>query len=178
MTETIVLSSGIDWQLGGAPLHVLLVHVVVVVVPIAAAMAILAAAWPAARKRLDVITPLFAAAGLLSIFPARQAGEWLQERIRNTDLVELHADISDILTPWVIGLFLFTLTQWVWFRFVLPPGARWSERVRTASTRRLLTIVIIVATIVVSIGSIVSVVIVGESGSRAVWTGNYQQTGE
>ena len=46
----------------GSALHVLLVHAVIVLIPLAALLTVLSAVWPAARRRLGIITPLAALA--------------------------------------------------------------------------------------------------------------------
>ena len=49
-----------EYEVNGLPLHVLLVHFIVVGVPLAALLTVLSALWPAARRRLGIITPLVA----------------------------------------------------------------------------------------------------------------------
>ena len=51
----------------GLPLHVLLVHGVIVLIPLAALLTVLSAVWPAARRRLGIITPLVALAALIAV---------------------------------------------------------------------------------------------------------------
>ena len=45
-------------EFNGLPIHILLVHAVVVLVPLAALLTMLSAVWPAARRRIGIITPL------------------------------------------------------------------------------------------------------------------------
>src|SRR5690606_3120134 len=76
----------IDYVINGLPLHVLLVHLVVIVVPLAALCLLLSAFWPAARRRLGIVTPLVALVGLVAVPFTTAAGEWLQARVGATPL--------------------------------------------------------------------------------------------
>ena len=58
----------------GLPTHILLVHAVIVLVPIAALLTVLSAVWPAARRRLGIITPLV---GLVALICHRR---WRERR--------------------------------------------------------------------------------------------------
>ena len=49
----------------GLPAHPLIVHATVVLVPLGALLVLLHAVWPAARRRLGVVTPLVALVGLV-----------------------------------------------------------------------------------------------------------------
>ena len=57
----------IDYQFNGLPVHVLLVHLVVIIVPLAALCLLLSAFWPAARRRLGFVTPLVALVALIAV---------------------------------------------------------------------------------------------------------------
>ena len=78
-------------MVNGLPAHVLLVHAVVVLVPLAALLAVVAAVWPAARRRLGFLTPLVALLALAGVPLATEAGEWLEEHVPESPLVEQHA---------------------------------------------------------------------------------------
>lgn len=151
--------------IGGLPAHVLLVHGVVVLVPLAALLLVAGALWPALRRRLGVGTPLLALAGLVCVPLATHAGEWLRARVPATPLVARHAELGNTLLPWAIGLFVVAAGQWVWWR---GPRAR---SVRAASTP-VVTVLIAVLAVVVAVGAVVQVYRIGESGSAAVWTGS------
>ena len=47
----------IDWILEGLPRHALTVHFTVVMIPAAALAVLLSAFWPAAQRRLGLVTP-------------------------------------------------------------------------------------------------------------------------
>ena len=62
-------------EINGLPAHVLLIHLTVVALPAAAAATVASAAWPAARRRLGIGTPLIALVPLISVPPTVRAGE-------------------------------------------------------------------------------------------------------
>ncbi|TFD57180.1 hypothetical protein E3T39_14215 [Cryobacterium suzukii] len=161
-----------DWEFNGLPLHVLIVHAVVIVVPLAALCAVLTAFWPAARRRLGIVTPLAALAALVLVPLAVQAGEWLQSRLVNvTPLLGAHTSLGRTLLPWVIALFLVAVLQWVWYRYLVGEGGRFASASPTRTGRLVGIIILDLAVVVSAIGAVVTVALIGESGSRAVWTG-------
>ena len=155
-----------DWVFGELPLHPLLVHFTVIVVPLAALCLVLGAIWPAARRRLSLVTPLVALAALVAVPITTNAGEWLLERVGKTPLVERHEQLGWTMLPWSIAVFAVAVAQWAWFRFC-------GSATRRARTRTTVAIVLGIAVAVVAIGSVVTVIQIGESGAAAVWTGNF-----
>src|SRR5579883_523260 len=99
--------------ISGLPAHVFLVHIVIVFVPLAAFLLVLSALWPAARRRLGVLTPVVALIALASIPPTTHAGEWLYRRVDRDPLVVAHAHLADGLLPWSVGVFVVSVAVWV-----------------------------------------------------------------
>jgi hypothetical protein len=173
-------------ELNGLPAHVLLVHVVVVLVPLTCLLLLLAVLWPTARRRIGIVLPVVALVSLVSVPVTTHAGEWLQARVDSDPLVERHAQLGDQLLPWAIGLFVVCAAVWALHRFV--PGAfRYGRRpvsdgpgTATASTRdaRLLAldVVVVVAALVVAVGSSVMVYRIGDSGAKASWHDGFSAT--
>src|SRR5215211_6312953 len=91
-------------EIDGLPAHALLVHVVIVMVPLAALVLVVTALWPAERDRLGWMAPLLTVVALISVLLTTHAGEWLSERIAITPLVSAHVGLGDTLLPWVVGL--------------------------------------------------------------------------
>lgn len=164
-----------DFELNGLPLHVLLVHFVVIVVPVAALCTLLAAAWPAARRRLGVVTPIIALAALITVPITTEAGEWLQARVGHTELIAAHSALGKTLLPWAAATFVVAVLQWFWLRFVTAPDARFASRVPGRTARLAITIALAAAVVALAVGSVVTVVQIGESGARAIWTGSFTQ---
>jgi hypothetical protein len=160
-------------EFNGLPLHVLLVHAVVILLPLAVLCAVLHAAWPAAGRRLGIVTPILAIVSTILVPITTNAGEWLQARVGQTPLLAIHAALGDTLLPWAVALSVVTVVEWVWFRFGPAPDRSSAE---TASGRRrvrlAIRIVLIVAALIVATGTVVTTVQIGESGARAVWSGS------
>lgn len=164
-----------DYQIAGLPLHILVVHFVVIVVPLAALCLGLTAAWPAARRRLGIVTPIIALAALIAVPIATQAGEWLAARVHQTVLIQAHITLGETLLPWAVATFIIASLQWSWYRFFATPGSALFTLVRSRTLRISITIVLAILVAVAAIGSVITVVVIGESGSRAVWTNSYTQ---
>lgn len=152
-------------EVNGLPAHILLVHAVVVLIPLAAVLTVLAAVWPAARRRLGIITPLVALAALIVVPITTQAGEWLLARVHQTPLIAEHVRLGDTMLWFAIGLFVVALLAWglptAVLRSTKQPPAPW------------VGVVIAVLAVLAASAATVQVVRVGEAGSRAVWEGSF-----
>ena len=153
-----------DWTFNGLPLHPLLVHAVVILIPLTAVALLLAVFWPAARRRLGVVVPL---AGLLLVVLVPitvLAGEALKEVVGPIPAVLEHESYGRQVLPWVISMAVVAVGEWVWYRF-------FDDRMiaEFPGLVRALRVAIAVAGVVVAVGSIVIVVLTGEAGTRAVW---------
>ena len=156
----------------GLPIHPLVVHATVVVVPLAAVLVLLSALWPAARARLGIVTPLVALAALVLVPLSTQSGENLEQRVPASALVEKHAELGDGLLVWVLGLAVAAVAC-----YLIPRrrGARSLSAAaaptshRTAAGPRWLAPVVIALMVVTSVGTIVQVVRIGHSGAQAAW---------
>ncbi|MEO8262486.1 MAG: hypothetical protein ABI566_07935 [Pseudolysinimonas sp.] len=158
-----------SWLFNDLPIHILLVHAIVVAVPVAALCLVLAVSWPEARRRLGVVTPLLALASLVGVPITTEAGEALEEQVNESALSELHGHLGKDLLPWVIALFVVALVQWVWFRFFTGKG-RFAGLISSRTLRIVVTVVLIVVAVGIAVGASVETYIIGESGARAVWS--------
>ena len=154
----------IEYEVGGLPLHILVIHAVVVFVPLTALAVVLHAVWPAAGRRLGIVTPLAGLALVVLVPLAVFSGEWLEGLVGSTPAVEQHEALGRTLLPWVIGLLVVGLGEWLWF-------GREIGRDLPPPRRELIRWVIVAAAIVVAVGSVYTVVLIGDSGARAVWGG-------
>jgi len=146
----------------GLPLHPLVVHAVVILVPLAALGGIVISAWTAARKRYGSLTVAFAAAAAGSTFVAQQAGESLAATFRRTtEAMQTHMNLGGRLLIWVIILFFGTLAVVVAQRLIDQQNPR----------GRVALIAGGVITAISAVVSIVQVVRIGHSGATAVWGG-------
>jgi hypothetical protein len=157
-----------SYVFAGLPLHILLVHVIVVLGPLTALAVLLHAYWPAARRRLGVVTPLGGLVILVLTPLTQRAGEALQLRVGTTPQLATHVERGETLLPWSLALFLVALAEWAWWRLALggPLADRFTPALRWGGSA-----VLWAAAAVASVGFIVDVVLIGDSGSRAVWSG-------
>lgn len=162
-------------KINGLPAHVLLIHVVIVLVPLAAGMLVLSAIWPAARAKLGFLTPAVALAALVMVPITTHAGEYLQKHLPGdfgqSAAVRHHAALGHDLWPWAVGIFVMAAVVWV-------VGRRYDLRWRPAGgaehSRAIpvwLTGVLAVLAIAVAIGGVVQLYRVGDSGAKTVWGG-------
>jgi len=165
---SLLLSAG-SLQIGGLPLHPLIVHAVVILVPLTALAVVVGTLWPAARRRLGVVTPLAALIVLILVPITVAAGESLRDVVGPLPGVDAHEALGRMLLPWVIAMFVASAAQWAWYRWGVPRmQSQGTERARGTAV---ISIVIGVIAIAAAVGALVVVVLIGESGARAVWGG-------
>ena len=166
---------GID-TLGGLPAHPAVVHLPVVMVPVAFVLTLCAASPRARRWAL----PSAAATGILGLIGALIAGgtgEALQGSVPRTDLVRNHIHAADqvnlYLVPFVVLVCVLLLIQWSRtdsFPFasrLTPLTKRIAPRLATASGR---TVTVLLALSMVT-GALASwkTYDAGHSGAKSVW---------
>ncbi len=142
-------------EVNGLPLHVLLVHLVVVLLPLVSAAGAVAAVWPAAQRKLTFLIPLGALVGTAAVPLTTRAGESLAESLGSPPFIADHQNYGEMVLPWAVGLLLTTTAQYAYLRD--RPRRGWPA------------IALSVAVVVAAIGTTVTVFLTGESGSRAVW---------
>lgn len=147
----------------GLPLHPLVVHATVVFVPLATLLVGLAAAWPAARRRLAWWPPAVALIALICSQVAEQSGEALQARVPDTALVRAHAHMADGLSAFVFGLLVVSLVIAYLTRRSAP-----SQADRSLPVRLVLPVAAVLG-VALAAGTLVQVVRIGDSGARAAW---------
>ena len=160
-----MLSSAVPgpFEVAGLPLHPLIVHAVVVLTPLTVLALLIGTFWPSARRRLGIVTPLAALVVLILVPITAAAGQALAEVVGPTPAVQQHHELGLMLLPWAIGLFAVSTAQWVWYRFGRPRVAKRGGGTRTIGA------VLGVLAVGVGIGTLVMIVLIGDSGARAVW---------
>jgi uncharacterized membrane protein len=146
----------------GLPLHALVVHFVVVLLPLAVGGAIVIAAWPAARARFGWLVVAAAAVATVLVPVATSSGTKLQRRLPDNELVRTHQQLGDQMIYFAIPLLAAVVALMV----VHEIGRR-----QTVSWTKIATIGVAVLTIGFAVAAGVHVFRVGEAGSRAVWDG-------
>jgi len=143
--------------LSGLPVHVLVVHAVVVLVPLSALAAVIIAVWPAARRRYGWLVVGLTALATACVPIATSSGEDLRDRLVPTDLIRQHAQLGGQLLVFVIGLLVFVAAL-VWF------GRD------TARSPKVIVPLLAMLSVAFAITSAVQVVRIGDSGARAAWS--------
>jgi hypothetical protein len=145
--------------LNGLPVHALLVHFVVALAPLTGLLVILCALWPAARQRL-VWPTLVLAVSVAAMTPlVTNSGEWLENQVEKSELLEKHASLGDTMIYFALALLVAAILVVV-------------EHVRAGRGKPLstaLTAVIGVFVVLTAAATTLQVVRIGHSGAESVW---------
>ncbi len=145
--------------INGIPVHPLVVHLAVVMVPIAAIGLLVMVFWPTFSRRYGGWVVAVAAVGMGAAFLAKESGEVLQERVGDPGFD--HAELGQVM-PIVAGVLLIAAASlYVVDRYIKDD----------APSRRILRIVAAVAAVVIALGNMVWIYRVGDSGAQSVWSG-------
>jgi hypothetical protein len=145
---------------GGLPVHSLVVHAVVVLVPLVAVGAILMAVWPSFSRRFGTLIVVVAAGAAGASLVAKESGEQLAARVGSP---VPHVDLGKVMPLFAIALFVVLLAFWLFDRGIP------ANQPRPTWLKVLAAVLIVVA--LVSTGWVIRV---GHTGSQAVWTGILQ----
>ena len=141
--------------IGGLPVHALVVHASVVLLPLTGLGALLIALKPAWSRRFGIIVVLVGLLALISTVVAKESGEQLAVRV---GLPEPHANLGDRLPLFAAILFVLVTILWLVDRGI--PGNR---------SRPVWVMVLAVLVVIASIVTVWWTFRVGDSGARAVW---------
>lgn len=147
----------------GLPLHPLVVHATVVVVPVAALAVLLATLWPRFRQWASWGPAAAAALAVILVPITTSSGEDLERALPQSALVETHVHLADALLPWVVALLVGALGVF-WTHFARRRSGLWSFP-------RWLAFAAMVIAVISAGGSLVEVVRIGHSGATAAWSG-------
>lgn len=164
--------------IGGLPLHPLIVHFVVVLLPIAVLGAILTAVWPWVRRRFGWLVVAAAAVATILVPVATASGTNLAARLPASPQIDTHMELADLMIYWAIGLTvavgaLMVVHTMAERKAKVSVGAGGLEQEETPSGKApvLVMIVLAVLTVGVAVGTGIHVFRVGDAGARAVWEG-------
>lgn len=143
----------------GIPVHPLVVHLAVVIVPVAALGLILMAASRRFSRRFGWLVALVALVAAGSTFLAKEAGEVLRERVGEPGFS--HAGLGAWMPAFSVGLAVATVALWLVDR---------TGPVDQPSRRGLRSAAIVVA-ILVAAANLLWIFRVGHSGAKSVWSG-------
>ena len=152
----------------GLPAHVLLVHAIVVLLPLSAALLALTAVWPAGRRRLAGPNAALSVLVVVLVPITTSAGEWLERRVAANPLVHRHAELGDTAIYAAIGVAALALV--VWWRQRESSGRTPARRTFLAPSSNAVTVTLTVLAVVVSAAAVYDVVRIGDSGAKASWS--------
>lgn len=156
-------------KLFGLPAHPLLVHLPVVLVPMAAIGAILIAVRPSWRSRFGVLVAVVSGIALAGIQFAIGSGEALEERVQETAAVERHTELADMTRLSVLVFFLAVTAFVVYDRRRLHRAIATGPGTPAAAGPSRLAMGLAAVTIVTSLLATAAVVRAGHTGAEAVW---------
>ncbi len=156
----------------GIPIHPLLVHAVVVLLPLAALGSIAIALVPRWRQRYAWPVLGVTLAGVAAVPVAKQAGEDFQAALAKNGVqdpaIQTHADLGAMLLPIALGFGVAVIALLV--------AGRLADRERaaeapTTKTWRVISVIVSVLVVLLAAGTTVQTIRAGHSGSSAVWSG-------
>lgn len=140
---------------GGIPVHALVVHAVVVLVPLAAIGAVLMAVRPAFSRRFGSLVVIIAGIGAAASLVAKESGEQLALRVGEPDP---HVELGDVMPLFASGLLVLVLVFWLFDRGI--PANR---------SRPAWLVVLAVVMVIGAVAATWWTIRVGDSGAKAVW---------
>ena len=150
----------------GLPMHALVVHAVVVLVPLSAASAVAYVVRPAWRRVLRWPTAAGAVISGSSAFVAAESGEALQRRVSRVRSGTTDFELLSTHVAWGDRARLFCLLF-----MVLTLAALWFVRPPEEESPRGHAVGLLAGTLVVlaAVSAVVTVVVAGHAGSQVVW---------
>lgn len=142
-------------MLAGLPLHPLLVHGAVVLVPLVAIGALVMSYLPSFSRRHGKIILGLAIIAQISVFLAKISGEAFEDILNKS--VEKHAELGEIAPFVIIPMVVLIYLRWRMDR----SGSTFGS----VLIRRLTSVALVVA----SLTSMVFIFLVGHSGAESVW---------
>lgn len=152
------LESGFFDAIAGLPMHPLVVHFAVVLLPLAALGLIVLVAVPRWADRFGSLTLGALVVGVAASFVAKESGEALAARVGTPGD---HASWGDVL-PWLAVALLVLAGAW----FVLHRRARQAESGRSAAATAVGILAAVLALAVTGV-----TIVVGHTGAQAAWGG-------
>ena len=137
----------------GLPVHPLVVHAVIVLLPLACLGALLVAAKPSWNRSWGWVVLACSFIALGSAFVAKESGEKLASRV---GWPEDHIEWGEKIPIAAFGLFVLLALLW------------WFDR-QQRDGRTTLTKVVAVLVVLVAAGNLALAVLAGHSGATAVW---------
>lgn len=156
-------------RFGDLPLHVLVIHAAVLVLPVSALTAIVFALMPNWRWLLRWPVLLLGLGSVALAYVARESGEAFVAAVPALEqIVREHKERGELLFWYCLA---FAALAVVAFLLLGGPSALASGKGAKASRSKPLELVVSAAVVVVSVLVIWQTIRTGDSGARAVWDG-------
>lgn len=139
----------------GLPVHPLVVHGAVVLMPLVAIAGLVMSYWPSFSRRYGGLTVIVAGIAQVAMFVAKASGEPLQKRLDMR--VVRHADFGQIAPFLTLPLVVLIFLRWRMDRSGAQTGS--------PQVRRMLSVALFLSSIL----ALVIVYLTGHSGAEAVW---------
>ena len=149
------ISGGLFGSVAGLPLHPLVIHASIVLIPLVAIGALIMSYLPSFSRRYGKLILVIALFAQLSLFLAKVTGEAFEE-ILDKDMGN-HAELGEIAPFITLPMVALIYLRWRLDRSGATVGSVW--------IRRLTSLALILA----SLASIAVIVLVGHSGAESVW---------
>lgn len=151
----MVITGGLFGSVAGLPLHPLVIHASIVLIPLVAIGALVMSYLPSFSRRYGKLILVIAAVAQVSLFLAKVTGEAFEE-ILDKDMGN-HAELGEIAPFITLPMVALIYLRWRLDRSGATVGSAW--------VRRLTSIALVMA----SLASIAVIVLVGHSGAESVW---------
>jgi hypothetical protein len=151
----MVISGGLFGSVAGLPLHPLVIHASIVLIPLVAIGALVMSYLPSFSRRYGKLILVIALFAQVSLFLAKVTGEAFEE-ILDKDMGN-HAELGEIAPFITLPMVTLIYLRWRLDRSGATVGSVW--------VRRLTSLALILA----SLASIAVIVLVGHSGAQSVW---------
>ena len=140
----------------GLPVHPLIIHATVVIVPAAALAVVLAAVLPRFRAWAGPLPMVLSVVGLVLAPLSTSSGESLEHQVGEGSLVARHAELGDTLVWVMVPLTVVAAAMW-WFGRRPGTGKVWMAGIS-------------VVAVLAAAGTVVDVALIGHSGAKAAWS--------
>jgi hypothetical protein len=161
----------------GLPVHALVVHATVVIVPTAALSVALTAGSARFRRWAGFLPLLLSVIAVILVPISTSSGEALEKRVGHSDLVEKHAHLADgLLLPVLVLALAAIALYWVHLKEqAVNTTSNWATQAaeRTGGPGRPGTATMAAICLVAAVGVIattVQVARIGHSGAEAAWS--------
>lgn len=150
------------------PLHALVVHFVVVLLPLAVLGSIVIAVWPKARERYGWLVVGVAAVATILVPVATNSGGKLKARIAATGnaAVDRHEHLGNLMIYWAVPLLVAVTALMVVHEVAKRRELSWTKLATWAA-------MVLTVGFAVVVG--IHVYRVGDAGARAAWSYVYDQ---